>query len=127
MGARWCGLGLGAGVGGEAGADGRSGLGIAWGIEEGTQVFGVRGGLGCSIESFLLEVRLPTVTGEGGCRVWPLGGRSLLESSDTCRGRGWLFRCSISHQSRNNLWLPRRRVSVFQFVLDGAEGLRDLW
>ena len=40
---RW-GVGLGAGVGGEAGADGKRGFGMACGIEE--VVFGVKGGFG---------------------------------------------------------------------------------
>lgn len=77
-------MGLGAGVGGEAGADGSSGLGIACGIEE---VFGVKGGLGCWIESFLLDVRCPIVTGEGGCRRWILAVESLFASTETCRER----------------------------------------
>lgn len=64
VGARWWGVGLGAGVGGEAGADGRRGLGIDCGIE----VFGVSGGLGWAgcIESLRRDDRPPTATGAGG-------------------------------------------------------------
>ena len=51
------GVGLGAGVGGDAGAEGRRGFGIAWGIVGGMLVFGVSGGRGCAclIESLRLE------------------------------------------------------------------------
>lgn len=64
VGARWWGVGLGAGVGGEAGADGSSGFGIDCGME----VLGVRGGLGwaCCMESLRRDDRPPTATGAGG-------------------------------------------------------------
>jgi len=64
--ALWCGVGLGAGVGGEAGAEGRRGFGMACGIDGGMPVLGVRGGLGweCRIDSFRRVVCL-TETGVG--------------------------------------------------------------
>lgn len=63
MGVRDCGVGDGAGVGGEAGAEGRRGFDI----DDGTPVFGVNGGFGCEcrIASFRLEVCRP-VTGASG-------------------------------------------------------------
>lgn len=82
MGARWWGVGLGAGVGGEAGADGRRGLDIDCGIEDGKVVFGVSGGLGwaCCIESFRRDDRPPTATGAGGGLASIVG--SLSKSND---------------------------------------------
>lgn len=59
VGVRCCGVGLGAGVGGEAGADGRREFGMDWGIDEDKVVLGVKGSLGrkACIESFRLECR----------------------------------------------------------------------
>ena len=59
----WCGVGLGAGVGGEAGAEGKRGLGMACGMAE--VVFGVKGGFGWlyCIDSFFRDRRGPRVTG----------------------------------------------------------------
>lgn len=90
-------MGLGAGVGGEAGADGRRGFEIDCGIEEGKVVFGVRGGLGwaCCIESLRREVRWPTATGTGGGFARMLASLSI---SNEAEGRCVpLCRCSIAH------------------------------
>lgn len=61
--ALWWGVGLGAGVGGEAGADGK-GFGRVGG---GKVLIGVNGGLGCGLcaESLRRDVREPTLTGTG--------------------------------------------------------------
>lgn len=58
--------GVGAGVGGEAGAEGRRGFGMACGMDGGIPVFGVRGDLGCEcrIDSFR-RVECLTETGVG--------------------------------------------------------------
>ena len=54
------GVGLGAGVGGEAGAEGRSGFGIFCGTADGVPVFGVGGGLGCEC---LMVMKITTLNG----------------------------------------------------------------
>lgn len=81
VGVRCCGVGLGAGVGGEAGADGRREFGIDWGIDEDDKVvLGVRGGLGrkACMESFLLECRWSTATGAGAGFVDVVGRWSII-------------------------------------------------
>ena len=83
----WWGVGLGAGVGGEAGADG-NGLGREGG---GKVLMGVNGGLGCGLcaESLRRDVREPTATGAGGDLARLRGGISSPEEiGATC---GWLL------------------------------------
>jgi hypothetical protein len=60
--ARWCGVGLGAGVGGDAGAEGSSGFGPGCDIADGKPVLGVGGGLGCECRSEVFRGGCPTVT-----------------------------------------------------------------
>ena len=81
------GVGLGAGVGGDAGADGRSGFGSCGDMEVGGAVLGVSGGFGCTFCScsFLLDCLRP-IPGVGeDCLV--LKTRSSSESSEGGLGR----------------------------------------
>ncbi len=61
-------MGLGAGVGGDAGADGSRGFASGCGVDE---VFGVKGGLGCWAMSALRAGFGPMETGAGAYRPCP--------------------------------------------------------
>lgn len=92
VGALCWGVGLGAGVGGEAGADGK-GFGRDGG---GKVLIGVNGGLGCGFctESMRRGVREPTATGAGGDLVSLRGEMSSPELIDATGG--WPLTCRFS-------------------------------
>ena len=91
VGNTWYGFGLGAGVGGEAGAEGRRGLPIAWGIDE---ALGVRGGLGNCRDSRPREERGPTETGTANL---PCAVASLLPVKDDMVGELVSMSPSMAH------------------------------